>query len=152
MRPLIAAIPAVLLFACDEAPKPTAASAPEVVDLADLPAAYRTPQAIVQAMATGQLFERPDRCEGFAFQNGPDGNSVDDWTRAARIVRARTGANRPAVITRIVAADETTGAVSTVSTPLGANAVPFRTDWEIRPAPGGDRIGCVQSVLIANAS
>ena len=145
MRPLIAAAVATLALAgCDEGPAPTAASDPELVDLSELPTAYRTPQAIMQAMTTGQLFERPPRCEGFAVTASGLAAGLDDWTRMAVLARDFAGRDRAAVITRTVDVDEAAGTVIVRSTPLGEAAEPFETVWSLDAAD--DRIACVRRV------
>jgi hypothetical protein len=148
-------VPAIVVavVGCDNTPStPTAASAPEVLDYAALPPAYRTPQAVMQAMATGQLFERLDRCEGFAVRNGPDGTASDRWMILAGMVRGRTGERRPSVISRTIEADPETGGLTILVSPLGAGAVPFQAHWTIRTAEDDTRIDCVERVTLANAS
>ena len=160
MRPLIAAAALVLVSACDDEPPPaTAASEPEVVELAELPAAYRTPQAMMQAMATGQLFERPERCDGFLVTDERSGLEASSWSAAARLARQRAGSRRAAVITRTVAADLPKGEVTVLSTPIGEGASPFRTQWRVEAGtrPGsedsqrGDRLVCIRSVTFEDA-
>ncbi|EMD84269.1 hypothetical protein [Pacificimonas flava] len=140
------------LAGCDEDPAPSIGAAQDTIATGDLPMAYRTPQAMMQAMATGQLYERPPLCDGFVARDSDTGKEVDNLSALARAAEARAGKSPAAVLTQAVGFDRAAGTVTFLSTPVGSDGAPFRSEWTLRARGDGDRIECVERVLIEKAS
>ena len=148
----MAALAAMAMSACGDEPAPPIGLEEGTIAISDLPVAYRTPQAMIQAMATGQLYERPALCDGFAAQDAETGKQATNWSAFAKIADARAGKAPAAVLTQAVDFDPAAGRVAFISTPVGSDGQAFRSEWTLRVDEAGDRIDCVRRVIIENAS
>lgn len=140
------------LSGCEDDPAPTIGTTEETIATGDLPMAYRTPQAMIQAMATGQLYERPPLCDGFVGRDRGTGKELDSLSALARVAEARAGKSPAAVLTQAVGFDPAAGTVTFLSTPVGSDGAPFLSEWSLRAGDGGKRIECVERILIEKPS